>query len=238
MDRSRIPKTLVRFHEYISRVNNFLPAIDQESGLKNGIRLGLSQDEIDRVNDFFGQWYSDDASQPGAYRLHTNRNTKTGTTRLTVVEVMKNFSAYFSPLLWRLSGSGNLRQGDYTVLNISPRNAHRTKHTVAISETVFVSVKPTGSGWLHCSMRTSHDSTRPSIAANADSIQLALKIGDPAPLNPQDGTQKLLFTRASFRLDAGYENAGKKLHLYARWYVTRHPHLSGPWSQVRSLFIS
>ena len=103
--------------------------------------------------------------------------------------------------------------------------------------------------------KTTHDSSRASLPALANAVEVAYKIGIPhfttedtktckagtriasqiAGVN--DNTSKMIVTKAKFMLQLGIEHAGKDLHVYVRWVNTRRPTLSGPWSGPWSVII-
>lgn len=238
MDKSRVPRTLYAFDLYIKRVNNFIATVNPSTLQSHGERLGMTVQEISRAGDFLAQWHTGNPASRGIYELHTNPDTKTKTTRNTVVNIMREFASFFSPLLTRMSGSSTITEEDYIALNIGKPNPHRTRNRQPLSETAFAAARAQSGGDVHFSFRTLHDTKRPSKAATADSIELAFKIGTPAPAHVLDGTEKRIFTRASIVLRTGQESEGKKLFYSARWYDTKHPGRAGPWSSIKSVTIA
>ena len=57
-------------------------------------------------------------------------------------------------------------------------------------------------------------------------------------LNPDNFPKKELSSRAKFILPVGEQNAGKRLHLVARWVNTSKPKQEGPWTDALSVTIS
>ena len=235
---SRVPQTLPEFDIYIKRVDLFLQAITPPAVVNNGTQLGLTPAEISETTDFRKLWFTGLPATPGAYELHTSPATKTHNTRLAVEGIMTDFTEFFSPLLVRMSGSANITSAFRTVLNIAEPNPEHTTPTEAITETVVAEAKPIGGGEMRFTCRTSHDTGRASKAEGADSVQLAYKVGDPAPADPDAGTTKEIFTKSVFILALGAGNVNKKLYYFVRWFNTKYPGLAGPWSALGSGNIS
>ncbi len=235
MASGRVPNTLPEFDVYIKTSINFLTA----GSPNNGTRLGLSAAEITKAQSFLTLWYTGNPASPGAYELHGNPNTKTKGTREQVVKIMKDFTVFISPLLTRMSASASVTRNDLLVLNIAPPNASRTRRREAISEQVYFTTQPLGGGDVRFSCRTNHDTKRASKAEGADSIQVAFKAGEPAPLTASDSSMKHEnFTRSVFTIRAGQTVVGQKLYVFARWYNTKHPELAGPWSPLAQVTLA
>lgn len=234
----RIPVTLSEFDLYIRTIDTFLNTIVPPAVVSPGTRLGLSGAELTALTNFRKQWYTGLPATPGWYELHTNPATKTPVTRQRVTDIMKNFPVFFNPLLDRMSGSAAITSDDRIILHIAQPVTTHTTPTEAIQETVVSEAKPLGGGEMRFSCRTSHDTKRASKAEGADSVQLAYKIGDPPPANVDEAVTREIFSKATFTLDAGAASTGKKLYFFLRWYNTKHPNLSGPWSPMGSGSIS
>jgi hypothetical protein len=154
MDKSRVPRTLAKFDLYIKRVNKYITTVNPSTLQSNGERLGMSAQEISRAGDFLAQWFTGNPASRGIYELHLNENTKTKTTRMKVVNVVREFAAFFSPLLTRMSGSSSITTEDYVTLNISPPNAHRTSNRQPLSEAIVAGARSHSGGDIYFSFRT------------------------------------------------------------------------------------
>ncbi|MBK5284499.1 MAG: hypothetical protein JJE25_03785 [Bacteroidia bacterium] len=108
------------------------------------------------------------------------------------------------------------------------------RRTEAIQEQCLSKLKPLGGGDIRVGCSTSHDTKRASKAEGADSVMVAYKIGDTAPASTNDGTTKATYSKATFTINCGDENTGKKLFLFTRWFDTKNPALAGPWSSLNS----
>jgi hypothetical protein len=234
--KSRIPNTLPKFNQYILTVTNYLI---QGGTPNNGQRLGLSAAQISQVQSFLAQWYTGNPASPGAYELHSDKNTKTHTTRMVVVSIMKNFSAYFRPLLMLINASPAITQTDRGVFNLPAPVSKKTKRSTPITDQVYPTMKVLGGGDMRMSCKNMASSKRAGKPPGADSVELAYKFGDPLPATPTDaGIITLFSTKAEFVLHLGPANVGKYLHLYARWYNSKYPALAGPWGGLLSIMIA
>jgi hypothetical protein len=233
---TRIPHALGKFDQYIRTVVPFLQAGGPPD---NGTRLGMSAAEIAQAQAFLLQWHTGNPAAPGAYELHSNKGTKNKTTRAMVIKIIKDFATFFNPILIRMSGSAAITASDRITLNIAPPVAVRQHLKTQISDIIFIGIKQLGGGDMRFSCRSAHDAKRASKPKHADCLQLALKVGDPVLTSPDDATAKLMtFTKATFTLKLGATYAGMKLSLYGRWYNSKYPNLSGPWSAIMVIVIA
>jgi hypothetical protein len=250
MERRRIPKTIPGFNIHIGVVSTFLQKTEAGATVTNGERLGMLPAELVIMNNFSLAWSNPGATPKGAYDLHSNPLTKTEVTRLDVLKIMKDFSVFFRQILVRMSGSPNITAEDRAILRIAEPSTTRTRPTAVIAESCFASPVVLGGGSIKLVCRHEHDSNRASKPTRADAVEIAYRIdrvlynsqtGEILPLHviesPDDGTTKLLSTKAIFRLSLGIEHAGSKLQLYARWINTKHPELAGPWKGPFTSFI-
>jgi len=233
----RITSKLSDFDVYIKRVIVFLEAIVPPAVITNGARLGLTPLEITAAHAFLTQWFTGIPATPGAYEFHTNPDTKTKATRQQVVNIIKNFSIFFRPLLDRMSGSASINSDDRLILNIAEPGDQPSTPQTPMTESVFFEGKQIGGGTLRFTCRTTSDTKRASKPERADSVQISYKIGDPPPAHFDDATSKEVFTKAVFNLVTGAGNTGRKLHCFLRWSNTKHPEIAGPWGEVKTITI-
>jgi hypothetical protein len=232
---TRVPRKLGAFDQYIRRVIAFLIA----GSPTNGSRLLLTAAEIAQAQGFLTLWYTGNASSPGAWELHSNPNTKNKSTRKAVMKIIKDFSTFFGPLLNRMNGCAAVTAADRLILNIADPNPLHTRHSEGITDLVNFILVPKGGGDMRIICRTSTDTKRASKSSNADSIQICYKVGDPAPVSTDDATAKTyISSKASFTLQLGTANIGKKIYVYTRWYNIKHPELAGHWSSLEQAMIS
>ena len=123
-----------------------------------------------------------------------------------------------------------------------------TRHKIPIEEKCNPIIIPLGGGFIQFACKTTTDSSRPSLPALANGVEVAYKIGIPhfttedtktmkagtrirsQMLSPNDNTSKEIVTKAKFILKLGTEHAGKDLHVFIRWINAKHPQMSGPWT--------
>jgi hypothetical protein len=250
MEKRRIPNTLKAFNSYISNVNSHLQMKEKGAVVTNGERLGLTPAELLTLGNFFTAWSSNDPEHRGAYYLHSNKVTKTEVTRKMVLQLMKEFTVFFRPITWRISGCLNITNADRAVLRIAPPVTSHVQPVAGIEEGCFAMLHIMGGGIMKISCKASHESGRAAKPYRADAVEIAYRTdrvlydsqtGKIIPLyvinGPDDGTTKMLSTKAVFLLHLGVENAGSKLQLYAHWINTKHPNLAGEWTGPFSTFI-
>jgi hypothetical protein len=250
MEKRRIPNTLLAFNSYLLTVNDHLQMTQPGASVTNGGRLGLTSAELITLDNFHTAWISDDPANPGAYFLHSNKVSKTEVTRKNVLEIMKDFTVFFRPILWRISGCLNITNADRAVLRIAPPVTSHVQPVSGIEEDCFAMLHILGGGNIKISCKTSHESGRAAKPDRADAVEIAYRTdrvlydsqtGEIIPIHviesPDDGTLKKLSTKAVFQLNLGIESAGSKLQLFARWINTKHPHLAGAWTGPFSTFI-
>lgn len=88
--------------------------------------------------------------------------------------------------------------------------------------------------------RVKSDSTRVSRHKDADGVELAYIVApkNELPANPNVTTESKLSGSARVRLELSIEDAGKSLHVFARWINTTDDSKNGPWSGLASKVIS
>jgi hypothetical protein len=233
---SRIPVPLPEFDKYFHNAVNY---IGSGGPPVNGLRLGLTAADIAQAQAYFAQWYTGNPAAPGVYELHANRNTKSHTTRMQVVTIQKDFSAFFRPRLNIMASSPLITAADRTVLNIAAPSVKKSKKQVSIADSVFTSAKPIGGGDMRLYFKNQSSNKRAGKPHGVDIVQLAYKLGDPAPASPADaGLIIFNSSKALFTMHLGPASSGLRFHLYARWFNTKYPNLAGPWSGLFSVMIA
>ncbi len=231
----RIPRQIPKFDQYFRAIVSFLTAGPTPN---NGTRLGLTAAEEAQLTALYTQWFTGNQAAPGLIELHGNSLTKNKATAIGVEKFMRDFGVFFRPLLNRMAVSPVITSSDRVALHIAEPNLNRTLHQVPISETVFFEAKSLGGGQFKFSCRTTKDSRRCSKPKGADSVELSIKIGDPAPTNGDDpSTRKETSSHAQFILSLGGANAGLKAYLYARWINSKHQQLAGPWNAMTVVIV-
>ena len=105
-----------------------------------------------------------------------------------------------------------------------------------IEAEVFAKMEPLASSKMQFICRTDSDSSRASLAKDADSVEVRYAIGTQ-PANVNACTQKEVSTKARFTLELNPDDAGKKIYAYVRWRNSSDPHKSGPWTDMLTTVI-
>lgn len=145
-------------------------------------------------------------------------------------------------LLDRIASSPSSVTDDFDMFHLkrgtSLAKSTRTRKTEPIQEECHALLKLLGGGKIKVLCRTDEHSKRAQKALGADSVKTYLKIGDPAPQSEKDGTDDDIFSKASFIMNCGNANLGKKMYLFVQWYNTKHPELAGPVSELYTRVIA
>jgi hypothetical protein len=198
----------------------------------NGERLGLTTANTD-------EWHNKRLFWEGTlYPSYTNPNTRTTTVNTQVKNFMQAFRDFGNPLLEIVAASPVANESDEEALNFKADRKAPTRPTTPLAEQCIASTQSLGGGQARFICRTEHDTARASLAEGADSVQIAYKIGEQPPQDPDDGTKTIISTRASSVQALGADNSGKKLHYYVRWFNTKYPQFAGPWSAVKTVILT
>jgi hypothetical protein len=246
----RIPATLPEFDAHLKNVNNYLHKVNEGTTLMRGIILGMTAEELVTLSHFKQVWTSGDPEHPGVWDLHFDKDKKNVLTRKNVLQVMKDFSEFFRPLLNRMNGSANITITDRQALRIAAPVTKRSRPKLEISEKCWTMAKLIGGSRIRFRCRTTTDSSKPSLPPRADAVEIAYRIDLPYNFdangkkipgiiiaNAEHGTTKHISTRASFYMEPGLEYLGYKMQFYSRWINIRYPKLNGPWTGPSSIII-
>ncbi len=110
----------------------------------------------------------------------------------------------------------------------------------AIETAPSVTLLPKTGARFTVECRVEGDSSRPSRHHDADGVELAYIVAakDELPGNPNETTKSKLSGKARVQLELDIEDAGKSLHLFARWINTSDNSKSGPFSYLIKVIIS
>jgi len=246
---ARVPRTISKFNPYINSTTDFLLTIIDpiaNPGYRHADRLGLTAIEMTDWDAKKVYW------KDTLYPKWSNANTKTKAVNLEVKNKIKSFATFAEKILTRMSVNPAATEADEIMFRFKINRDPRTVPTEPISEQCYATVVALGGGDMKIGCKTSHDASRPSKAAGADSVEHAYTIIDTAasgggiplpgeptkpaakiPANAEDGTTLLqAIKKASHTVHFGVANSGKMLYLFSRWYNSSHPELAGPWSEV------
>ena len=229
---TRMPRAIDVFNSYLMNTNAYL----KMGTPSNAERLGLLPTEVDRWSYLLVQW------TPLYSKYSDKKNSRTTAVKdqlLELIGIATDFdqSVHF---LDRIAASPNVTIVDMETFNIKKGVLQKTTRTVPvtpITEAVVASIQPLGGGTvvLKCYTVTGQ---RASIYSGADSVQFLYQVGDTPPVSAEvPGLNKELSTKAIITLSLGAGSSGKNLYIYFRWYNTKHPELSGPWSALQTSLI-
>jgi len=231
--QSRIPRSIDSFSTYITNTNTYMLA----GTPTNWSRLGWLQAEMTQWTSFVTQ------NAP----LYAKYSDKKGGRTTAVIEqlhlIIKQCTTLNNNnhLLDRIAAAPTVSIIDMQTFHINKgvlQASARTNVQAGIAETVTAALVPIGGGDVQMKCRTTHDSKRPSIPDDADSVQYAYQAGGTAPVSADDASlKKDMSTRAAFTLHTGPGNAAKSLYIFFRWYNSKHPDLAGPWSAIQTTVI-
>lgn len=231
MANTRVPSSNELFNAYINNTDDYLQA-DVDSGpVKNWERLGIDADSADSWNMQRKYW------QDTLYPKYSNPNLRTKTTTKEVQDFKTSFKDFANPLLNIMVASPKANAADEEVFNFVINRKKPTHSHTPISELCFGKFTALGGGEVKTAFSSATDSSRPSLLPGANCIQVAYKVGEPAPGHVEDGTRMDIVPRASYVLDLGSDHSGKKLYIYQRWFNSKYPELAGPWSALQTVMI-
>ncbi len=236
MGNSRVPETIPEFNEYINNTDDYLLAGGPPT---NRERLGLS---VANGTDWSAKrvfW------RDTLYPKYIDPLQSTSAVKEQVRNYMKDFSTFARPLLNIMAADPDATSDDEAVFNFVIEPAAPTRSTTPITDSVVYETVSLNGGLVEFTCRPAHDSKHPSKHPMADAIQVAHQIqggvgNTPGP-NPTPETEGLpdpnssamvkeLFTKSVFIVNFGVMSKGKLALIYLRWYNTKRPDLSGPWT--------
>jgi len=236
---ARIPRSINELDNYLVSTSSYLstplPVTDGATFATNGERLGLLPAEITQWKAFEAEW------TPLFPMYKDVMNSRTRAIRNNLLLIVDKVVAYdqANHILDRIAASPNATLYDLGVFNINggvlPK-ATRTVPTTAIREPVSVTFQVLG-GAIMAIKCYSTTGARAAIYSEADSVQYLFQTGTPPASVNEDSLKSGLSTKATFNLALNPDSKGKYLYIYFRWYNTRHPELSGPWSELQTAMI-
>jgi hypothetical protein len=259
MSNSRIPEEFNPFTIYLDSVRKHLCKSEPPpSLLKRGQTLGMTSDEVDDLVDKDKEWFTGDPLNPGLWDLHKEESTKNKVTRRNCLNFMKEFRAWFGPLLDIIEVSRNITSEDRLKLNIAePSTGH--SEPGKITAKCYSTPIQLGGGVVKIVNAEASDQSRPSVPENADGFEIRYIIidtpkqdtvakseGEPEGAGSIKGviindisqcTDKDQFSGSSHELDCGHANKGRNIQYFVRWIHSKHPENAGKWSDVYSTLI-
>ena len=231
-DRSRIPRAIDRFNNYLSNTNSYLVAVNSA----NAIRLGILPAEVARWTAFVNEW------NPLYLKYIDWKGSRTTAITDQLHSIIASCVKFdqTNHLLDRIAASPVVTVSDMEIFNIKKGillKTTRTRPLGVLTEPVFAAIQPIGGGTVSIKCRCASGG-RAAIFAGADAVQFNYTVGDAAP-DAADayGLKSEISTRASIYLALSPACSGKHLYIYLRWYLVKHPALAGPWSSVQTVLI-
>lgn len=231
-NRSRIPRTIMTFNDYINVIVTYLLLGDP---VTNWSRLGLLDEEMKWLQTLLQDWN----------KLYTLYADKKGGRTAEVIESMNSLITKMldynqkQHLLDRIASSLNATTVDWSKFNINGGDRSFSKGMrSAIQDVVEPTLEPIKGGVVAMKCYGS-ESSRPAIHGDANCVQFAYCVGTEPPAMPDDpGMIHDISSRASFSINLGPASSGKKLYIFFRWYNTIHPDTAGPWTGLITIWLS
>lgn len=229
---TRIPRGIDEFNPYIVNTTAFL----QTGEPTNAERLGILIAELEKWSGFAAAW------SPLYTKYSDKKSSRTTVVKDQLLEIISNTVDFDQSVHFidRIAASPNVTIVDMEAFNIKKgvlQKTSRGSSTTPIAEPVTVTIQPIGGGTLSlkCYSTTGQ---RASIYSGADGVQYLFMVGDVPPVSAEaPGLSKELSTKAIITLSLGSGSSGKNLYIYFRWYNTKRPELSGPWSALQTSLI-
>ena len=143
-------------------------------------------------------------------------------------------------LIYKDIPESKLTQGDRNILRIFKRDTTPSERP-AVATAPFVDLKVLDGGRVKFTCRVEKKAKRSSRHPDADFAEvryMLTTLSAPAPADPNALAGRHDSKRATFTIDFGVPNAGKRLFCFVRWAVTGNTEKSGPWAQVSTTVIS
>ena len=226
--RNRVPIGISDFNNYINNTDDYQLAGTPNS---NALRLGLSA-----ANSL--EWKNRRIAWVALYKKYIDPSLCTTVVIDEMRLSMKGFKTFSQPLLNIIAASPAATTLDASTFGFTLGRKNPTTPNTPLNFSMMLDVQSKGGGDMAIKCRTSNDSNRPGKPNGADTVQLAIHLGDTPPANADDNTIRELSTKASFIYHAGTANSGKSMHVFARWYNTKHPELAAPWSAMLTVIVA
>ena len=219
-DRSRIPRKINAFHAYIRNTSAYL-----NTSPETRMRLGIDEEEFSLWQDFLLRWndiYPDYSDK--AYR-------RTTAIKNTLRKVQKDFIAFASPLLTRMSAMKNVNVHDVAAFHFVIKRKKPSRHIIQLEGYPAIVVELLGTGWVRFICKAIQEARRNSIAWGADGVEFACYFG-----NEKNGKENewvtFYSTIAKFIHKFPSELAGQRMLVRARWIKFNNQLRSGPFSNI------
>lgn len=227
MKKRRIPQKKSDFDQYLQNTCSYLLLLIDL--ITNWSRLGLTQLEMNKWEDFKNQWIA-------LYPQYTNLDLKTSAIVKKINLLQNNATQFMMPLLDRIAANPATTVDDRYVFHISKRDKTPTPRGKIKTVPLF-ELTALGGGQFETRVRIKQDASRASMHPLADAYEIRYIISDTAPTSIKELTQYSVKKHALDILEVGEENSGKTIYYCIRWINISNPKNSGPYSSIRKTLI-
>jgi hypothetical protein len=230
---SCIPLSYDKFNTYLQNTTAFL---FEGTPTANYVRLGIPEAIAKGWKEIGTRWNPLYSKYVDKYNLRTQAVCDE---LRAIVESTRKFEDE-NHLIALVAISPNATVTDRETFSINGANGQKKSRTTSqsqITSLINAILKPIGGGSISIKCYDAK-SKRPAINETANCVQYRYCIGNTTPTSVEDDILDMnISTKSSFILQAGAENEGKRLHIYFRWYNTKHPEVSSPWCPLQSTII-
>jgi hypothetical protein len=234
-DKSRVPKQIQKFNTYINETDDRLLEVNPDTGNPWWTDYGMPAGEQADWHNRRLLW------RDTIFADYSDPEKSTSIAKQKVRNFIPAFSVFAKKPLDRIVVSDVADEDEETIFRIKLERAEPSHPTTAIETDCVGAVRSIRLGTAKISVRSSTDTSRASIAEDADSVQVSYIVRDAGAPDIADPNDKLmtktLFFEAQFDLDLGSDNQGRWVNIYFRWYLSRYPQFAGPWSSMTKMVI-
>ncbi len=144
--------------------------------------------------------------------------------RIVIEDYIEGFANQF------LISNPAISNSEIELMGFNRRKGTKTTRPQIEAE-VFAKMEAQASSKMLFICRTNSDSSRASLAKDANGVEVRYTIGtQPGSVNACK--EKEISTKARFTLQLDADDAGKKIYAYLRWRNNSNPDKSGPWCDM------
>jgi hypothetical protein len=224
-DPRRIPKTQHEFDEYIRRVAIYLNTVRGTDPDVRGEMLGLTAQNVsDLVTKWYDKWFTGNPAGPGLWEIHENTYGPTNNKKNNkdVAKFMKDFRAFFQPLLNIMAVSTILDSEDRTQLNLPEADTTDTFHPVPDDRGPHGKIDKVERE-KHKLRITDPDNPNPKEQPEGVMATRIYRAVKDQGVPPQPDDYILIGDTSSWKFISNFTPAqvGKRAHYYAVWIDTK-----------------
>lgn len=232
MGRRRVAERDSDFDQYIQNTSKIL-----ENGSPIGsVRLGLSNNEKIQWLAYRDEWVA-------LYPKYTNEASRTKVIKKEKNNLKQKFTAFAARPLNKIAWSNNITQEDRNVFNLPARKTTRAHRGAMHGDIPLGDLHGIGGSRIKVRARIEEAAGRCRKHPLADAVEMKYLVMEVERnyLKPMvtvnDCTHSVISKKASFVMEAGQENLGKRLAAFLRWVNFSNPANNGPWSQMLNVIV-